>query len=543
MENIKPGMLFIAVDGDGIGKLVGRAVIANDADELHAVSARIDAAQDYIDHWCEQVKGVKISGGGDEATMAIPKDSKYAIEDLRSGIEKAFGYTISVGVGRSLAEAGTALLVAKLRGKDRIVWFNKKIKEDIKKAKRRVREKRATPDEYKLSEAYLKKAEIMKKHLHKTHTCELKKSEEGKHDSAAAKEGKAPFQADDEDNRTDDCAYCQDLDAEENADGTAGMHDGCPACAEYDAKNGTTGGIEGCQACADYDAKNGAGADTDDCAACAEYDAEQQGTPAEQPGTPAEQGAEDHHECNCPNCPQKDETGLAVEDQGAEHPDNCPECQELYGDAVEEQPDQTGQGDPNLQGHETAEEVLGLLDQEPGAPGATPAQEAKKIDNTELPQGNAMKENTAVTENFGDAQKTAEAPAAQSGQESGQESGQNGELGQDQPDMAGVLQSGLDEHADDQKKQQVLDMVGQTLAGFKANKASLEATKEQNQALYNSCIQMLKSMIALCDLLGLKPQAAPAPEQAPAQEAAPAQQPPGAAPSEGAAPDPKTQAG
>jgi hypothetical protein len=71
--------------------------------------------------------------------------------------------------------------------------------------------------------------------------------------------------------------------------------------------------------------------------------------------------------------------------------------------------------------------------------------------------------------------------------------------------MTGVLQSGLDEHANEQKKQQVLDMVGQTLAGFKANKASLEATKEQNQALYNSCIQMLKSMISLCDLLGLKP--------------------------------------
>ena len=141
-------MLYIFADGDSIGKMCGRAVIANDVDELHAVSSRIDAAQDFIQHWCEQVNGIKISGGGDEFSAAIPIDSKDKIEDLRRSIEKAFGYTLSVGVGRNLAEAGTALLVAKLRGKDRVVYFNKKIKDDIKKAKRRVREKRDSQDEF-----------------------------------------------------------------------------------------------------------------------------------------------------------------------------------------------------------------------------------------------------------------------------------------------------------------------------------------------------------------------------------------------------------
>ena len=159
MEDIKPGWFFIAADGDGIGKLVGRAVIANNVDELHKVSNRIDAAQDFILHWCKSVNGIKISGGGDEFTAAIPPEAKDGLKDLRECVEKSFGYTISVGVGRSLSEAGTALLVAKLRGKDRIVWFNKKIKEDIKKAKRRVREGRASQEEYKLSEAYLEKSE------------------------------------------------------------------------------------------------------------------------------------------------------------------------------------------------------------------------------------------------------------------------------------------------------------------------------------------------------------------------------------------------
>ncbi len=530
MDKIKPGMFYIAADGDGIGKLVGRAVIADDVEELHKVSNRIDAAQDFILHWCKENDDIKISGGGDEFTAAIPQKALSKLEGLRKSVEKSFGYTISVGVGSSLSEAGTSLLVAKLRGKDRIVYFNKKIEEDINKAKKRVKEGNASQEEYKLSEAYLEKAEHMlcnlhKKENHKKHSHKLHKHEEGFHDSAATESDDCPYCADNEDNRTDDCAYCQDLDAEENADGTAGMHD-CDACKDYDAANQETGEIDNCPYCQEEPLEVGGNSGVDGCPYC-----ESETIGQAEAGTPAEQGAEDHHQCNCPNCPKNDQTDLAVEDMAAQHPDDCPECQEMYGDAVENQPDQTGQGDPNLQGHETAEEVLDLLDQEPGTGGQTPAQEAQKIDNTEMPQGQQMKDGTSVTDDFGQAQKN-DIPDSDTSMSEDQP-----DMTGDQPDMTGVLQSGLDDHANEQKKQQVLDMVGQTLAGFKANKASLEATKEQNQALYNSCIQMLKSMIALCDLLGLKPQAAPTqamPEQAPPQpEPAGAPMPPqGGAPTE-----------
>ena len=227
METIKPGMLFISADGDGIGKLVGRSVLANDVEALHKVSARIDAAQAFILNWCKQVDGIKISGGGDEFTAAIPIKALVELEYLRKSIEKSFGYTISVGVGKSLAEAGTALLVAKLRGKDRIVRFTEELKKDIKKAKRRVREKRASQEEYKLAEAYLTKAENMLCDLHKNKVCDLHKSEEGKHapHTEPNTDDPCPYCADSEDNRTDDCQYCQDVDAEENADGTAGMRE------------------------------------------------------------------------------------------------------------------------------------------------------------------------------------------------------------------------------------------------------------------------------------------------------------------------------
>ena len=338
----------------------------------------------------------------------------------------------------------------------------------------------------------LHKKEQHKKHLHQLHK-KLHKHEEGFHKHEDELDN-CPYC--NEDDRTDDCAYCQDLDAQENADGTAGLDD-CQQCKEYDAANQNTGGIDDCPYCQTENIEEG------------------QAHP--------DQFSDINHSCNCPNCPKNDQTGLAVEDMGAERPEDCAECQKMYGDAVENEDGQTGQEDPNLQGHETAEEVLDLLDQEPGQGAQTPEAAAKKIDNTEMPQGDQMKDGTSVKEDFGPAQQ-------QEVSDSEKEFGEDGhdcncpdcpgsqdsvpvdgefpqeDAGQEEPDMADVMQGGLQDHEDDQKKQQVLDMVVQTLAGFKANKAALEESKEQNQGLYNSCIQMLKSMIELCKLLGLEPQ-------------------------------------
>lgn len=501
MKKIKPGMLYIAVDGDGIGKLVGRAVIANDVEELHKVSGRIDAAQAYIDHWCEHNDGAKISGGGDEATMAIPPEAREKIKELREGIEKSFGYTISAGVGKNLSEAGTALLVAKLRGKNRIVYFNKHIKEDIKKAKRRVREKRASQEEYKLAEAYLEKSENMLCNLHKSKVCDTHKSAHAHH---IHKNDDFPpkHNHENEDDRSDDCALCQDLDAQENADGTAGMHDDCPYCQEESQQP------EG----------------IDDCPYCQEENI-----------TEVQANPQHDDNCDCPWCVEYDQEN-GVEGTADDHPENCPQCQEMFGDAVESSPAQTGQEDPNMQGHETAEEVLALLDQEPGSGAQDPTQEASQIDNTEMPQGDQMKDNTSVKSNFGPAQAQNVSDSDQNFQQATDQ-----QSGDDQPDMLGVLQDGLQDGQDQENRERVVNMVAQTLQQFKANKQSLEATRQQNEGLYTSCVQMLKSMIELCKLLGLEPSVAQAPQpsqgQPPQQNPAPQK----AAPMEGAAPDPKTQ--
>ena len=47
--------LFLFIDGDSIGAMCGRAVMANDVEKLRSVSSRIDAAQEFIQNWCAQV--------------------------------------------------------------------------------------------------------------------------------------------------------------------------------------------------------------------------------------------------------------------------------------------------------------------------------------------------------------------------------------------------------------------------------------------------------------------------------------------------------
>jgi len=332
--------------------------------------------------------------------------------------------------------------------------------------------------------------------LHKSVRCDLHKSEsEGEKEQPKDNHGaEIP-----EDQRNDDCDMCQDLDAQENADGTAGMHD-CPECSDYDAKN--NGDNDGCPECLAYDNEQNETGENDGCPECAQYDA--------QDGVVDDMSMGQAH-------PE------VTDDAQGIHPNDCPQCQKLYSDASENQPAQTGQEDPNLQGHETAEEVLDMLDQEPGK-GVPPSEEAKQIDDTEMPQGDQMKGGTAVTDNFGPAQKNDISDADKDFQEQtgGDPAVQENQDGQeDSPDMRDVLQGGLDEHAQEQKKNQVVDMVAQTLQGFKANKEFLETAKEQNPGLYQSTIQMLKAMISLCELLGLEPKMQSS--QPPAQETSPEQ--------------------
>lgn len=509
MDKIPENMIFISADGDGIGKKVGRAVIANDIEQLHKISNRIDAAQDFILHWAKHHDGIKISGGGDEFTAAIPKEAIDQLEGLRKDIEHAFGYTISIGVGKNLAQAGTALLVAKLRGKNCIVHFSQEIKQDIQKAKRRVREKRATPDEYKLSEAYLKKAEGMN-------------------------DVNCPYCQQTDGIDPTHCKWCHDLEAQ------PGEAD-CPYCAEQEGVSSSD-----CPFCSE----NPEG--SSDCPFCMDSPAQGQKQP--------EMMEQDNHAAQ-----QALSTQTAPADDPQEQPDGhqaeqnpkiqSPDSNNAQAPAGSEQEKQNYAqmgmnppiaGKPTIGNNSSpvGEGQANPMDNTAGAPVAPPSAGGDEDEGGDaiMPENAHSKEalqaiaeqmESETAEGKPDEKQQAQAiddtAIVGSGSEGnisrpeGYEQNTPGDMGLDEqraeeenPDLSSVLKEGLDSHASDIEKDKVREMVGQALSGFKASKELLERAKEQAPDFYQSSIAMLAAMIKMAEMLGLK--GATQPGQEPGQD-------------------------
>jgi hypothetical protein len=452
--NIESDMIVMALDGDGIGRLCGRAVMANDPDKLHNVSARIDAAQDFIQHWAKRHGGVKISGGGDEATLAIKRDDKDKIESLRKDIEHAFGYTVSVGIGKDLSEAFTALMVAKLRGKNRIVTFNYELKKDIKKAKRRVRERRANETEIKLAEAYLGKAEG------------------------------EPMQPEQE------CAYC------DQTDGLDASH--CKYCHENEAAE------VDCPYCAESECPYcKESEDGSDCAYCKQNEQASEQEPQANPDSTnaAPAGSEEEKA-------QANAMGMNPPVQGKPElgnnssPSGVGEAGLGSSGASPEQPGLPGEGVQNekeigKEGAHSEEDLKAIAAaMESQTPEGHP--EEKEIADS-IPDenivGSNMEGNTSRPENF-DSSKPGDMGLGNSGEP--EESQDN------TPDMSSILQEGLDSGADDMQREKVVQMCSQALMGFKGCRDILEQSKMQTPQLYQSSLMMLKAMIEMAKLLGLE---------------------------------------
>lgn len=560
---IPENMIYIALDGDGIGRLCGRAVIANDADQLHKVSARIDAAQSFILHWANQHKGIKISGGGDEGVIAIPREALDSVESLRKDIEHAFGYTVSVGVGKDLAEAGTALLVAKLRGKDRIVKYSKDIKYDIKKAKRRVREKRASVDEYKLSEAYLKKAEVMKNKIANQPKSKGtwqdiirpsqidENKERSEHDSGQSeKDAQHMKEMFGKSETEENCPWCQ------QTDGVDPTH--CKLCHEMEQPNGeecplcaqTNQGVQDdCPLCMEHDTVQ------DGCALCAEQQASLESAPSlkpapadddfnldnpqsmPSPGQP-EMMSGDNHAAN--QLEEKEDTDHLREQAPRINSPDSMNSQAPHGSAEEKaQYDEMGMNPPitgkPTPGNDNSPAGLGEgvnsdaygTTETPVAPGHAEGQEAESgqviipsedTHSKEALQAIAEQIEHETADGKPDPNQIDDADIVDNGTEGnvtrpeGYDSNIPGDMGmdsehpddsEDHPDLSMVLKESLDSQSQDIDKEKVRDMVGQALEGFKASKQIVEKAKEQAPDFYKANIAMLAAMIKMSEMLGL----------------------------------------
>jgi hypothetical protein len=144
--------VYVAFDGDHIGRQVGRASLADNPDELRRLSQAIEQGNDIWRSWCLSKDGDVISMGGDEGRIRIGADHLGDLPQLRERYQGLVGAAVSVGIGTRLSEADKALLGAKLKGGDQIVLYSPDIDELISKTPEK-------DEREKLQDEYLNKAD------------------------------------------------------------------------------------------------------------------------------------------------------------------------------------------------------------------------------------------------------------------------------------------------------------------------------------------------------------------------------------------------
>lgn len=149
------GTVYIAVDGDGIGNIVGRMVLSDNPVGMAETSKKIKDGQRIILSWAQDAGGQVVSEGGDEAILAIPEKYAQRIEDLRMSYRRVTGATLSAGVGSSLSEAGKALAYSKVTGKNKTTKYTP----DIEAKLHQVKSQPQGEEETKESQAYLNQDE------------------------------------------------------------------------------------------------------------------------------------------------------------------------------------------------------------------------------------------------------------------------------------------------------------------------------------------------------------------------------------------------
>ena len=425
-------MTYMAYDGDNAGRLVGRAILANDVDMLHEVSNRINLGHDIVKRWVESHGGQVISGGGDEGTFAVPAEALSDIEQLREDYQYTTNMTMTVGLGANLSEAGKALLVGKFRGKNAVVQYDQSIEQEIQEASARVAEGSASPEERKLGEAYLRPEADGQEKAPETRTAEYAQMEV----SAPSIEKPLPG---------------------ENPPKSVGPALDSPQSESIGNQMLGPGGVPNEQA---------------------------QAAPSPAPVAPAQETGQE--------VAQEIEATLENEKEMMEDMGSVPDGTAVSMDADSEieanlanEQEMLEQIDPALQECEACGRPMGY--------------------DTNTPGDMGLAEEQADPNN---------------------------------PDLTEVLQGGLDNHANQLRTEQVRELVGQALEGFKANKHILERAKEMAPDMYNSTIAMLKAMIEMAKMLGLGAEEAPVAEEQP--QAAPQQAAPQPAAARGdAAQDPK----
>ena len=97
--------VFIDADGDSIGKLVGKARLKDDVEEIRRVSSAIDKGNKLFESYALANDGSVIEMGGDEVLIDVTAAALKDLESLRFQYFTATNATVSVGIGKKPSEA------------------------------------------------------------------------------------------------------------------------------------------------------------------------------------------------------------------------------------------------------------------------------------------------------------------------------------------------------------------------------------------------------------------------------------------------------
>jgi hypothetical protein len=519
--------VYISYDADNAGNRISRAVLADDPDEMSRISERIKLGNKLFDRWAHERGARQLSSGGDQGVYSISRQYVHELEQLRKDYHFITQLTVSIGIGEHLSESGQALLVAKLLGKDRIVFFDKDTKKKIQQIKKAAKKGRYhSMEEQKIAEANFKKSEsdgdpcpyceksdgIDPSHCKFCHDAETQVGEEtcpyckgSQNDPALGV--KEPEIAE------EDCAFCNEKSQTEQ--------DSCPYCNEAPGlgKPEITDGkaVDSSKAIPSLvspDSNNAqapAGSDEEQ----AQYDRMGMNPPEINKPT-----MDDHAPISTnapmdvvpkgdpdPNQRLDDQRDVEVVGGNATGTDAVDAANDNFM-AADQSDVQSESGNANAinntmidpEDTSSKDALTAIAEQirEEGTSGQPIANQRDRLGNENIPSGEAMEGNISRPQGF------AQDVPSDTGEEGVNPLSDNSAIdGDDEPDFRALLEEGLDNHAKEAQKQKAVQMVSQALMEFKGCKDILEQNRAQMPQLYQASISMLKAMIELAGILNL----------------------------------------
>lgn len=489
--------VFIALNADNVGELIGNHIVNDNHDELSRVSAAIKSAQDMVNRWAESKGGKVVVSSGDESILCIPKQALAELKNIKNQYSQLANTTLTVGVGATMSEASKALIYGKMNDKNQVVHYDPSIDAQIAGEEESDEDGLPSPD-----------------------GIEQDGNESEQQESGLADDPEAAGVDDgngDEDNNPNEIEDQAMAEGGENPADYSGNNEEIPDNVDgngdednnpdemYDDGNEPT--------TQDAEIENELDQDADEALAEEDNMIDQDGDDAQ--NQPQDQEDDHFQEFQDDEIPAEEDESQEFDPSQPPHEQGMDEEENLEHDAEENEDDE--QDSDNIE-----------ADEEPAAFGGnTEPEDADFAEDV----AEDVADQDLDAQAMGDEQIADDENALQDDQDFGQEQGEmEGEEdpmlsqddvanpadqdpnapqdeGDDESVMTDMLHANIgdeeSEDSDDEVKQDVIE----SLMSFKQNKQHLEELKQTNPEMYQANIMMLRAMIQMAKKLKMNPEA------------------------------------